>query len=740
MRRTIQRLSFTVAAMALATATAAHAQDAEGGDDGTDIEEDGSLARNAGGPGNAESEDKPMIVVSAQRRDEDLQDVPVTVTVFGADEIEDARIQQIDDIATRTVGLSFDAFPATQPRLFIRGIGSSDRGAAGDPSAAVFLDEVYLGRPAAVAFDAFDIERIEVLKGPQGTLYGRNVVGGAVNVITRKPDLYDTGGQAEFTYGNFDRLDLAGFVNLPFAGNTGAVRVSGAYRSHDGYVRNTFLGTDVEDQDTLSGRFQFYAEPSDNFRALFTVYGTRDRATGPANRPLETDPPGSPLYTVNLDPDTTTGSIPGNQDRDTYGVRAELGLDLPFATLTFLGSYRELQYNAGYDFDGGNATNNIIQISGSNDEEAELSSQELRLSSLPGGGVNWVVGFYHYNQQVERSDVFNLDAPPVAPIPLTEIYEQDASLDSVAVFADVSVAVSDTITLIAGGRYSRDDKTYSITNANSDAPLRGDEFFDVTAEASFDDFTFRGGIDFQPSDDHLFYAMVSRGFKAGGFQDTPANAAEAATPFAPETAIQYEIGQKSSLFGGTVIWNNTLYYLDYTDLQTRRTLPDGSIVTDNAGQASIKGYETQLTVRPFAGFVLSGSYAYTDATFDVYEEDGVDLAGNRLSRTPLHKLTVSPSYTYAFPGGMELTLAADYRYASEIFDDNSNQPPEIREPTHFVDARIVLDNIADRFRLSLWGKNLTDERTRTFQSLFLGGNFGAFSPPRTYGATVGVDF
>lgn len=736
MRKNVNRLALGTAVAALACAgglsKAASAQDINTDEEQPGVTDD-SLAADAGGALN-------VIVVTAQRRSESLQDVPVTVTVFGEELIEEGRIQQVDDIVTRTPGLSFDAFPATQPRLFIRGIGSGDRGAAGDPSSAVFLDEVYLGRPGAVAFDVFDVERIEVLKGPQGTLYGRNVVGGAVNVVTNKPDLFETGGSAEVSYGNFDRLDLAGVVNAPFAGNTGAVRMSASYRRHDGYVRNTFINEDVEDQDTLSGRFSVLAEPTDRFTILVTVDGTRDRATGPANHVLDTVPPDSPLFTVDRDPDTTTGSFAGFQDRDTYGIRTELGYELPFGALTFLGSYRKLDYGASYDFDGGNPTNNVIQISGGNFEDAEFSSQELRLSSLNGSAFNWVVGLYHYNQQVDRQDIFNLDAPPVAPIPLTEIYDQDASLDSVAAFADVSVPVTDSITLIAGGRYSRDDKVYDVANARSDAPLRGEELFDVRAEADFDDFTYRGGIEFQPSRDHLIYGMISRGFKAGGFQDTPGTAEDAVTPYDSETAIQYEIGQKSTLLNGALIWNNTLYYLDYSDLQTRRTLPSGAIVTDNAGEATIKGYETQLVAGPFAGFTVSGSYAYTDATFDEYVEDGMDLAGNRLSRTPKHKVVVTPSYNYGFAGGMELTVAADYRYTSKIFDDNSNQPPEIREPTHFIDARIVLDNIDDRFSVSLWGKNLTDERTRTYQALFLGGNFGAFSPPRTYGVTVGMNF
>ena len=692
----------------------------------------------AGAPDAVEA-DNDAIIVTAQRRSQSLQDVPVTVTVFGAEEIQQARIQQVSDVVARTPGLSFDAFPASQPRLAVRGIGSSDKGAAGDPSAAVFLDEIYLGRPAAVAFDAFDVERIEVLKGPQGTLFGRNVVGGAINVVTKRPELDGFGAAAEFTDGNYDRLDGAGFVNLPFGGGGGAIRISGAYRSHGGYVYNPVIDRRVEDQDTLSGRFQFLAEPTDNLRVHFTLDGTRDRATGPAQYIFDVDPddPLSAAYMIDRDPKRTYGSFAGYQDRDTIGVRGEIAWDMSFATLSFLGSYRDLEYGSRYDFDGSNPTRSLVDISGGEDERSEMSSQEVRLSSLPGSGIDWVVGFYHYRQETTRADIFNLDSEFVAPIPLTDIYDQDARLDSIALFGDATIPLGDRFSIIGGVRYSRDDKTYRVTNTRGMAPLRGDEFFDVTTQQSWDDVTYRGGLNFKPNDDHLLYAMVSRGFKSGGFQDTPSSAIDAATAFDPETAVQYEIGQKSRFFDGRLIWNNTLYWIDYRDLQTRQSQPDGSIITNNAGKATIKGYETQLTARLFDGLNLSAAYAYTDARFDEFDDAGIDRAGNRISRTPKHKVTLSPSYTAALGDRTELTVAVDYQYESLIYDDNSNEGPEVRPATHFVDARVVLAGLGDHWTLSLWGKNLTNERTRTHQTLFLGANFGTYNPPRTYGATLG---
>ena len=674
------------------------------------------------------------IVVTAQRRSQNLQDVPVTVTTFGEDEIKNARLQQVDDIAMRTPGLSFDAFPATQPRLAIRGIGSSDRGAAGDPSAAVFLDETYLGRPAAIAFDLFDVERIEVLKGPQGTLYGRNVVGGAINVITAKPELDRFDASAEATYGNYNRIDAAAFVNVPVATDVAGIRVSGAWRQHDGYTDNINTGGELDDQNTKSIRVQTLIQASENLSLRLGFDGTRDRANGPGQHVVDLDEsdPLSGFWTVDRDRDYSAGDNDGHQDRDTWGLRGEVNWDLSFGTLNYLVSYRELEYDAAYDFDGGNPSTNIISIDGGNYEESDLFSHELRLMSPASSAVSWVVGLYQYKADTDRQDVLEL---AIGGPTGTEIFDQNAELDSVAAYADVTVPVAENFNLIGGLRYTKDEKDFRIATTASNSFFRVDGPFDLSVNESWDAVTWRLGADYHLNDDHMVYAMVSRGFKSGGFQDTPGSVSEASDPFDPEYATQYEIGLKSQFFDRRLIWNNTLFQMDYTDLQTRQV--NGlEITTSNAGEATIKGYETDLIWRAANGMGLDVSYAYIDATFDVFEENGVDYAGNMISRTPKHKLVVTPSYAYTFASGADLTATVDYAYTSKIFDDNSNRGPERRAPTVFVDARLVYTSEGGGWSFAVWGKNLTNEVTRTHQGTFLGGTFASYNPPRTYGVTL----
>ncbi|MBB4633742.1 TonB-dependent receptor plug domain-containing protein [Sphingosinicella soli] len=280
------------------------------------------------------------IVVTAQRRAENKQDVPVTITVLDGATLEKARVQGAQDIALRTPGFGFDAWPASEPRLAVRGIGTTARGAGGDPSTAVFFDEIYAGRPAAITFETYDLQRIEVLKGPQGTLFGRNVTGGAVSVVSNPADLGGFDASLEGSYGNFNRTDLQGFVNVPLS-DKAAFRATGTWHRHDGYVTRVVDGVKggkLDDQNAKYGRFQFYAEPSTNFRVDLKADVSRDRANGPGFRAIDDFGVGglSGRYILQDDRSENGSTFDGVQNRDAWGVRGKLEWDLPVATLSYL--------------------------------------------------------------------------------------------------------------------------------------------------------------------------------------------------------------------------------------------------------------------------------------------------------------------------------------------------------------------------------------------------------------------
>lgn len=680
------------------------------------------------------------VIVTAQRRSQNLQDVPITMNVMGAAEVEQARIVQVSDVANRTVGLNFDAFPASQPRPAIRGIGSSDRGAAGDPSTAVFIDEVYMGRPAAVAFDAFDVARIEVLKGPQGTLWGKNVVGGAIHVVNQRPSLSGFDASVAATLGNYDRLDLAGYANLPL-GDTLALRLSASSRTHDGYVHNTYLDNRVEDQDTKSLRAQLLFQPSDNLSIVLGVDGTRDRATAQARHTIGVDPASGTAAvwrpTIDRDRDTTRMDTNGHDERDTWGVR--LGVDWTFDdfVLSSISSWRRLDYNSFGDGDGGNPTTNVLNIRGDQIEETSFGSQELRLSALPGSRLGWVVGAYYFHADTDRTDIFRLDSPPQPSGTFGAIdrYDQSNITESVAAFADATWAATDRINIFGGLRWSKDEKDYDVSNAASTALLRARERFTISASDSWDELTYRVGGDYRLAEHVMAYGVISSGFKSGGFQDTAATGVSAATPFSPETATNYEIGLKAELFDRALLLNPSLFWTDYTDLQVRRTVGFDTITT-NAGSARIKGFELTSRWEPVEGLSLGLAYAWNDARFEELVDNGRDFSGNRLTRNPEHKWTFSPAYERTLGSGAVISGAVDVQYESFIFDDIDNNALNVRPAKTLVDARLGFTSPDGRWEASLWGKNLGDEVYITHQYILTGGQFAFYGEPRTFGGTV----
>ncbi|MFC3051421.1 TonB-dependent receptor [Kordiimonas pumila] len=690
------------------------------------------------------------IIVTAQRRAESKQDVPVTITVLDSASIERARIHDAQDVSMRTPGFGFDAWPATEPRLSVRGIGTTARGAGGDPSTAVFYDEIYAGRPAAITFETYDLQRIEVLKGPQGTLYGRNVTGGAISVVSNPADLSGFDASAEGSYGNFDRTDLQGYVNVPLSDKV-AVRATGTWRRHDGYVSRIVNGSEagkLDDQNTKYGRFQVYAEPSENVRIDLKADIARDRANGPGFRAFEDAGVGglSGRYILVDDRSVNASTFDGIQSRDAWGLRGKLELDLSFATLSYLGAYRELDYYSYYDYDGTAPSQPGLggprDIAGGNTEESEYYSHEVQLSSLPDSDFKWVLGLYNYHIDTHRDNLSELSVFLGGPPTFTDFIDQYADATSYAAYGDVTVPVSDTVNVFGGLRYTVDKKrVLSIGNTNAPGTFFIEEptgSYEGTGSDKWDALTWRFGADVHLTSDLMVYASVSRGYKSGGFQDTPIDAIDAATSFNPEYATNFEVGQRGTFFNRRVVFNNSLYFTKYKDLQVR--IPTGTGVRAENAQAEIWGLESELTWRVSNGLTLSAIYAYTHdrlTKFDT-EEYGIPVsyAGNRLTRIPAHKVVISPSYTLELSSGADLELSVDYAYESKIFDDFNNQPPEIRASTNFVDARAVFTTVDEQWSVSLWGKNLTNELTRTYQSDFGGVNFGAYNAPRTYGVSL----
>ncbi|WP_374469487.1 TonB-dependent receptor [Phenylobacterium sp.] len=725
-------LATAACAGALSAAPVALAQDAAGAPAASAIEE---------------------IVVTARRRQESLQDVPVTVTAYSAEAIEERGIVDLQRLADAAPGVTIDAFPRAAPRPFFRGIGSSTQSAGGDPSSVAFIDGVYIGRGPMLAVDIYDMERVEVLKGPQGTLWGKNVVGGAVNFITAKPELNDLSGRAAVTLGEYGQRNGNLILNAPL-GERAAARIALSSQKNNGFRKVAGTGAPLDDDDRISGRIHVLTELSEATTVLFSGDVTVDDAGGGAR--FNT----APLGNRNVKkPRRTFADQPGYLDRETGGVKLEVNSSaLGWADLTAYVSYRYLDLKSSEDYDGANPAINaatgvlVPGIQALMAEDADSYSAEARLSSASDGPFSWVAGIYALRDEVHRERESETEVPDLT----LNRFVADNVTKSAAVFGEANYEVFDGAHLFAGLRYTHEEKRYEITRFTGRETAPVVNFTTVGDPGRYEDdaVTWRVGGDWRLNPNVFAFASVATGFKSGGFQEQPQPAfARIAT--APEKVVNYEAGLKTDWLDRRLRLNVSIFQMDYSDLQTQQTVPDASqgpgqtrLVTDT-GDATIRGVEADANFVPVRAIELGLSYTYLDATFDRFVEttailaDGTalfdDLSGNRLSRTPKHALSGTAAFTTDTYAWGSLRFETSFNYESDVFDDNSNNFEEFRKARTLWDASVTYQ-ATDDVKVQVWGRNLTDVEYRTHQSGTAGGLFVQYGPPRQFGVTVDYRF
>lgn len=685
-------------------------------------------------PAMAAGADKPVleeVLVVAQKRVQDLQSTPLSITAFSGRQANASQINSIEAVANYSPGLHIDAFPASQPRPFIRGVGSGDTGAGGDQSVAFYVDEVYMSRPGMLTFDSFDLERLEVLKGPQGTLWGKNVAGGLIHVIHNRPqDGFDA--KVQGTAGNEGIVNLSGMLNMPL-GDSLLTRFVISSRQHDGFAENINTGNELFDEDHLSGRAMFLYRPNDDMELEYIYSAAEEDNAGSARNQFDgeiTDLPRDPDGDIRK----TTGEIDGYDRRDTRMHILKFDWRNELADLHVIGAYRELDLDYLEDLDGNNiddfdgVNGNFIQLQRGSSEDSEAASLEARLSSPETGGLFWQLGAYY-----EEVDIKQRTQGTLAALGGTEIGITTNETESAAVFGELVYPLTDRVNLTGGLRWGQDEKTNTQDTSQSTFPLTIDAPYDeVEASNEWDEVTWKVTLDAQFNEQLFGYATVSTGYKAGGYQDVAPNPRDAVTSFDPESVINYELGIKSELWDGRARVNASTYFMDYEDLQVRQV--DGTVtLTTNAGAAEIKGFELDASILPTDGLSLGVKYSYLDTEFTDFVQDGVDYSGNRLSRAPENSYTLHGAYTLPVGNG-DLTFSTDYSWTDDQFEDNSNLPPEIVHDYGLLDARIAYET--GPWNFSVWGKNLTDEEFATHYVSFAGISFVSFNAPATYGVTV----
>ena len=701
------------------------------------------------------------IIVTARRREERLVDVPIAVTSFSGDQLEKAGALDITDIGQVVPNVTLEASRATNSTLsaFIRGIGQQDPVSGFEQGVGIYLDDVYLNRPQAAVLDIYDVERIEVLRGPQGTLYGRNTIGGAVKYVTRRmPQEFAL--KARATYGTYDQAEGVVTASAPL---NEIIRVGGsiARLSRGGFGENLTTGLENYNKDIWAGRLSMemggYGEPV--FLRVTGDYTKDDSNPRGGHRLIPGLRSGAPVLEDVYD--TRGGLTDPQQEVESYGLAMNAEIMVSDAvTLRSISAWRKDDSFSPIDFDALPAVD--LDVPGAYFNEQ--ISQEFQVL-YDNGPLNGLLGFYYLDAKADT--LFDVRIFTTLN-GLTAFTRADVDTETYAIFGDLTYDIGDRLSVSIGGRYTWDERRANILRQNylgGGSPFFGGAGIpfgapstDFDGSREFKKFTPRASVSFMPTPDHNLYASYSKGFKGGGFDPRGVGAnAPAATPgrptdaeitdflsFAPEEVDSYEIGYKGSLMGGMLNVAAAAFYADYTDVQipgsvacTVAGLPSFCGVVSNAGAATFKGLELEASARLGGGFNLSGSLGYIDAQYDEYITNianvPTDVAEFReVQNTP--EFTGSATASYAMPvGAGDLYLGATVSYRSKTYQFEIPNPYIDQDGYALVDASVVYTAPGDRFSIGIYGKNLFDKEYKTSGYTFVAAD------PRTGAIPLGAN-
>ncbi len=708
------------------------------------------------------------VVVTAQKRAESLQDIPLAISAFSGDQVREDGISTLEDIGSRTPGMVFAAFSAGQPEIAIRGIGTKEDGAAASDSTVVSVDDVYIAARTAQVFDIFDLERVEVLRGPQGTLYGKNSIGGSINFVTSKPT-EETEFRIRQTVGDYGRNDTGALLSGALSDNVFG-KVSFSRRESDGYIKHVPTGDTWGEQETLAWRAQVRWLATENVEIQFSADGADDELGASNREPVggvgrsgngdSLDP-----VAVNIalgganDPHNSLAETEGSTDRDVEGYSVRVNWDLDNMTLTSITAYRESQFDWIEDSEGlPPATSGptgpadagfFLDLNDSAIEETQQITQEFRLTSSGDSSIDWVVGLFYSLEDIERSETFAFTSFPSVQ---TSYQENESS--SWALYGQSGFELTDTLSLTAGLRYSTEEKDIAVSNDVNGAAALLQPFDEVEASDDWSNVSGRLALDWAVAEDALAYASISTGFKSGGFTGSASTAERATTPFDSEKATSLEVGLKSQWWDNRLRLNVSAFYTDYEDLQvTRFFLPAGGtfgeFITENAATATIDGIELEFTLLPLEQMEIGGSFAYLSTEFDEFNpttanDDGAgnptipDYSGNKLRQAPRKTASFYGKYTWELGDSGSLYAKVNYRFQDESFYDPDNNDLTMIPKYRIWDARVAWKSLDEHWEVAAWAKNLGDEEYRTHIFSQRGGEiaFAPFGAPATYGLSM----
>ena len=625
---------------------------------------------------------------------------------------------------------------------FIRGVGSTNLSLGGEQGVGFYLDGIYLDRGDAANINFYDVERIEILRGPQGTIYGRNTTGGAVNVITKRPsDKLEM--KLGLLGGNYSKMKVDGTISGPIVADKIKARFSFSHSQHDGYLENVYIGADEyeEDYSGVRGALDFDPTSTVNIQIGVDYFKTDAHLLGEKLVALGGMPEG---YAAAAGVSEAT-LIPGdfwerytdqaqNREIEFYGGSLRATFQLPHdIVLTSLSGYREYdQHDTDADIDATPFDILMAEL----DFSTSTFTQELQLQGT-GNRLTWLAGLY-YLHSVNDWPKVRLNFDFIIPgLTMTRVAE--LTTDAWAGFANVSYAVTDKFSLEAGLRYSYEEKDltepYSQTT-NIPFPPFGPLLIDF--EDDWSATTWKLGANYQVTDDAFLYASVSRGFKSGSFSVlNPVGQMS----LDPEYLTSYEVGLKSDWFDKRLRANGAVFYYDYTDQQVNTFFPPDITMVSNAAESSIIGAELELLARPIQALTLTSAISYLDAEYDDWVTvDGngtpTDVSDNQMPYAPEWKLNIGAQYVVPLQKHGFLTFVGNLNWTDKMYFDHFENDAISEDSYLLVDALVRFETLEGHWSFELFGKNLGEEEYYTYKRDALGAVAGIVGAPRTFGLQV----
>jgi iron complex outermembrane receptor protein len=685
-----------------------------------------------------------VVVVTALKREESIQDVPAAVTAVSGESLAELSRRGIAELGAVVPSVSFSEGNG-EAQIYIRGIGSNLIGTGADPSVAINIDGVYLGRSEMGLTQFLDVDRVEVLRGPQGTLYGRNATGGAINIVSLMPT-QTREGYVSGLVGAFSNKELRAAVGGPIA-PTLSFRIAGRYQEDDGYTRNLSTGSSVDDSNIKASRGVLQWEPAEALRIRLIGDYSEFSSGNTSLRPLDSTGAATVLGAVPTAFGDTRNDLQTFSDWTSKGITATLDWRLANATLTSISAYRPFSSRFNLNTDGTeiDITRSTIEL------DTDQYSEELRLAG-DWRRLKWIVGAYYLKE--DKHATFGVTRVNLVPGRSFILPAENHGVAKAAFF-EGTYSFTDRFSLVAGVRYSDEDKTddlrFHVVLENPTIDPGNDwlngvfttrDLGNVVAQRQGRDdwqsWTPKFGLNYRLSGDALLYASYTEGFKSGGFNDTsPAN-----PPYGPENVTSYEVGAKSRWPDAGLRLNAAVFQYDYSDLQVLAYLNGLNLVT-NAANSKVRGLEIDAEWNPIRVASLGLSLALLDAKYDKFlatygicstyaitvVQDAscigdnlvtglpivagspriIDASGHRLNNAPRTKGTLYSSYSFVLPASGSITAYAQVAHQSEIFFNPANDAAGRQPGVTTVDVRLSYLSASRHLGASLFGKNLTDQ-------------------------------